>query len=77
MSPTGVPPIGERIRAERLRHGLTVRGLARDVGVSASLISQIETNKSKPSVSTLYGITSALGLSMAGLLDAASDSPSC
>ena len=69
MSPADVPLIGARIRAERSRRGLTVRGLARDIGVSASLISQIETNKSKPSVSTLYAITSALGMSLADLLD--------
>ena len=71
VSPAEVPPIGNRIRVERLRRGLTVRGLARDAGVSASLISQIETDKSKPSVSTLYSITAALGLSLADLLDAA------
>jgi quercetin dioxygenase-like cupin family protein/DNA-binding XRE family transcriptional regulator len=46
-----------------------VRGLARDVGVSASLISQIETEKSKPSVSTLYAITTALGISIEDLFD--------
>ncbi len=57
-----VPALGARIRSERLRRGVTVRGLARDIGVSASLISQIETEKSHPSVSTLYAITSALGL---------------
>ena len=33
-------------------------------GVSASMISQIETAKSRPSVSTLYAITSALGMSI-------------
>ena len=66
-----VPPIGNRIRVERTRRGLTVRGLARDAGVSASLISQIETNKSKPSVSTLYAVTAALGMSLADLLDVA------
>jgi quercetin dioxygenase-like cupin family protein/DNA-binding XRE family transcriptional regulator len=59
-----VPPIGGRIRAERLRRGVTVRGLARDVGVSASLISQIETDRKSPSVSTLYAITTALGISV-------------
>jgi DNA-binding XRE family transcriptional regulator/quercetin dioxygenase-like cupin family protein len=69
VSPAQVPLIGNRIRVERMRLGLTVRGLARDAGVSASLISQIETDKSKPSVSTLYSITAALGMSLADLLD--------
>jgi len=64
-----VPPIGERLREERVRRGLSVRGLARDIGVSASLISQVETEKSKPSVSTLYAITTALGISIEDLFD--------
>jgi transcriptional regulator with XRE-family HTH domain len=57
-----VPQIGPRIRAERIRQELTIRALADNIGVSSSLISQIETGKSQPSVSTLYAITSALGL---------------
>lgn len=67
MSPSEVPPIGGRIREERVRQGITVRGLAREIGVSASLISQIETDKSQPSVSTLYAITTALGISIEDL----------
>jgi transcriptional regulator with XRE-family HTH domain len=59
-----VPPLGQRIRAERLRRDLSLRALAREVGVSASMISQIETGKAQPSVSTLYAITSTLGLSI-------------
>lgn len=69
MSQAAVPPIGDRIRAERTRRGLTVRGLARDIGVSASLISQIENDKSQPSVSTLYAITTALGITIEELFD--------
>jgi transcriptional regulator with XRE-family HTH domain len=64
VSPSAVPPIGERIRHERMRKGVSARGLAREIGVSASLISQIETDKSQPSVSTLYAITTALGISV-------------
>jgi transcriptional regulator with XRE-family HTH domain len=59
-----VPSLGERIRTERVGRGLSLRALARDVGVSASMISQIETGKAQPSVSTLYAITSALGMSI-------------
>lgn len=64
MSPAPVPYVGERLREERLRRGISVRSLARDLGVSASLISQIETGKSQPSVSTLYAMTSALGITV-------------
>lgn len=56
--------IGERIRAERERRGVSLRSLARSVGLSPSLISQIETGKCRPSVSTLYAITTALGVSV-------------
>ena len=48
MPASGVPQVGQRIREERLKRGLSLRGLARAVGVSANLISQIETRKSPP-----------------------------
>jgi transcriptional regulator with XRE-family HTH domain/quercetin dioxygenase-like cupin family protein len=69
MGEPKVPQIGPRIRAERTRQERTIRALARDIGVSPSLISQIETGKSQPSVSTLYAITSALGIPVEELFD--------
>jgi transcriptional regulator with XRE-family HTH domain len=67
--PEPSPPseIGARLRAERQRKELTVRELARRVGVSPSLVSQIERDKVNPSVSTLWGIVTALGLTMGDL----------
>jgi quercetin dioxygenase-like cupin family protein/DNA-binding XRE family transcriptional regulator len=62
--PAAVLQIGGRIRAERAKKGISLRSLARGVGLSPSLISQIETGKCQPSVSTLYAITSALGISV-------------
>ena len=59
--------IGARLRVERQRKELTVRELARRVGVSPSLISQIERDRVNPSVSTLWGIVTALGLTMGDL----------
>jgi transcriptional regulator with XRE-family HTH domain/mannose-6-phosphate isomerase-like protein (cupin superfamily) len=56
-------PVGERLRAHRQDAGLSLRALARDVGVSPSLISQIEHGKATPSVGTLYAIVSELGIS--------------
>jgi transcriptional regulator with XRE-family HTH domain len=67
MAAAEVPWLGQRIRDERMRRGVSLRALARMVGVSASMISQIETAKSQPSVSTLYSITSALGVSVEDL----------
>lgn len=56
--------IGERIRAERVKAGLSQRELARRLGLSASLISQLESGLSKPSVGTLYAIVTELDLSL-------------
>lgn len=70
MAPAPVPSVGVRIREARLERGLGVRALARAVGVSASLVSQIETGKSQPSVSTLYAITTALDISVESLFEA-------
>ena len=71
MNNAGVAAIGARIRAERERRGMSVRALARDVGVSPSLISQIETSKTLPSVSTLYAITTALEVPVDEIFDPA------
>jgi DNA-binding XRE family transcriptional regulator/mannose-6-phosphate isomerase-like protein (cupin superfamily) len=64
----GVSPgddsLGARLRAERERSGLTLRELARRLEVSPSLVSQIETGKSQPSVRTLYAIVTELGISL-------------
>ena len=43
---------------------ISQRELARRIGLSASMISQIESGQSKPSVSTLYAIVSELGVSV-------------
>jgi transcriptional regulator with XRE-family HTH domain len=69
VAPDPVPYVGERLREERLRRGVSMRSLARDLGVSASLISQIETGKSQPSVGTLYAITTALDISIEDVFD--------
>ena len=67
--------IGERLRAERQRSGMTVREIARRVGVSPSLVSQIERDKVNPSVSTLYGLVTVLGLTMGDLFGEPSTAP--
>jgi len=56
--------VGHRLRAERERHGIGLRELARRVGVSPSLVSQIELDRVNPSVSTLYSLVTALGITM-------------
>src|SRR6478609_216992 len=60
-----------RLQAARKRMGLSLRQLAKQIGVSASLLSQIENGKSDPSVSTLYALVGALGLSLDVLFESA------
>src|SRR5215475_6103371 len=52
--------IGRRLAAHRAQRGMRVAELAREVGVTPSLISQIERGMSRPSVSTLFAIAQAL-----------------
>lgn len=61
-SPPASSDVGAKLRAARERSGATVRGMARAIGVSPSLISQIEHGRVMPSVGTLYAITTELGL---------------
>ena len=56
--------IGGRLREERVRAGISQRELARRLGLSASMISQIEGGLSKPSVGTLYAIVTELDVSL-------------
>ena len=56
--------ISHRLREERVRAGISQRELARRVGLSASLISQLESGQSRPSVATLYSIVTELGVSL-------------
>jgi transcriptional regulator with XRE-family HTH domain len=56
--------VGNRLRQERERRGISLRELARRVGVSPSLVSQIELDRVNPSVSTLYLLVTELGLTM-------------
>lgn len=58
------PGLGARIRGVRLDRGLSTRELARRVGCSASLISQIERGISAPSVGVLYLLANELTTSL-------------
>lgn len=63
--------VGARLREARTQQRLSLRSLAQSLGVSASLISQVETGKTQPSVSTLYAMANHLGLSLDELLGVA------
>ena len=63
-APSLLADLGLRLRERRTETGIGLRELARRIGVSASLISQIETGKVQPSVNTLYALASELGGSL-------------
>lgn len=60
---------GENIRIARENSKVSVRELARRVGVSASHISQVERGLASFSVPALYTVTSELGISMDSLFE--------
>ena len=59
------------MREERENRGISLRELARRVGVSPSLVSQIELDRVNPSVSTLYALVTELGLTMSDVFGGA------
>lgn len=61
--------VGERIRRLRSSSGITVRELARRIGVSASHVSQVERGIGSFSVPALYAVAAELGVQMHVLLD--------
>lgn len=65
--------VGQNVRAERERLGISVRELARRLGVSASFLSQFELGQSKAAVNTLFAIASELNLSLDELLGSSVD----
>lgn len=60
--------LGNRLRSARRARGISLRELARRIDVSPSLISQIETGRIHPSVSTFYALATELGASADQLL---------
>ena len=56
--------IGERLRELREARNISMRALATRSGLSANALSMIERGKASPSVSTLYKLADALGVSI-------------
>lgn len=67
--------IGAKLREAREKRKLSLRELARRVGVSPSLISQIELDRVNPSVSTLWAIVTELGITMSDVFGETPDAP--
>lgn len=63
-----ISTLGEAVRAERSRLGITLRDLAGRSGLSASFISQLERNLVHPSIPTLDRIARQLGTTAQALI---------
>jgi transcriptional regulator with XRE-family HTH domain len=68
------PPIGGRVHEIRKGRGLTLDELARQSGVSKSMLSQIERGKVNPTYATLWSITQALDIEISQLIEQAATS---
>ncbi|HZG86037.1 helix-turn-helix domain-containing protein [Paenibacillus sp.] len=60
--------IGSTIRAIRKRKNITIAQICEETGLSQGFMSQVETNKTSPSISTLESIAQALKVPLAYLL---------
>ncbi|MER5669623.1 TetR family transcriptional regulator [Pseudonocardia alni] len=75
--PTGVdaPDVGRHVREAREASGLSLRALARALGVSAATMSELETGKTRMTVVRLHRIAETLGRSVEDLLAADRPAP--
>ena len=67
--------LGAGIRAARLKKGLSLRRVAAAAEISPSLLSQVETGKTQPSVGTLYALVNILEVSIDDLLGVSHHGP--
>src|SRR5262249_28341071 len=61
-TPEMSPQLGEHVRRARLRRGLSLRELARRIGIHHSTLSKIENEKSTPEMGTVVRIAEQLDL---------------
>ncbi|MET7336843.1 helix-turn-helix domain-containing protein [Nonomuraea sp. NPDC005650] len=70
LEAVGNERLGQRLRELRARSGKSLRAVARELGISASAVSQIERGTMRPSVSRLIAYVSAIGVPLAAVFDA-------
>jgi transcriptional regulator with XRE-family HTH domain len=64
------PRIGERLRAARREHGLSLAAVAARSGLTKGFLSEVERDLTSPSVGSLLRLCAALDLSIGELFDA-------
>ena len=60
--PVSPPKVGTRLKKLRSAQNLTLDDLALRSGVSKSMVSQIERNRTNPTFATIWRLTNALGV---------------
>ena len=60
-------PIGEKLKKLRTDQGLSLEDLAKKTALTRSFLSQVENNKTSPSISSLIRIALALGITVGDL----------
>ena len=60
--------VGSNLKAERSRRGWSLDDLAREAGVSRTLLGQVEIGRATPSIGVVWKIAQALGVPFATLL---------
>jgi plasmid maintenance system antidote protein VapI len=68
MRPDLARRVGENLRAERTRRGLSLRALARVSGIAAPNLSNLENGHTSPRLETLGRLADVLGVSVASLV---------
>lgn len=66
---TDFPAIGSRIRELRMARGYSLRALGEATGLTAAFLSQVETDRTSPSIGSLHKIANALQVPMFAFLD--------
>ncbi len=69
--------LGAQVRMLRRRAGLTVADLAGDAGISAGMLSKLETGQISPSLATLQGVAASLNVPLSQLFSAAEEQRDC
>lgn len=68
MTRNAPPDIGLKIKTLRTERQLTLDQLAKQSGVSKSMLSQIERGLTNPTLATIWSLTQSLGINIASLL---------
>jgi transcriptional regulator with XRE-family HTH domain len=63
-----LPQVGANLRRLRVRRGLSLERLARQAGVSRGMLGQIELGRSAPTISLLWKVACALGVTFSALV---------